>query len=276
MVAVAVELDRETLRRPAAIDPPPANQPISLREQEPRLAQAREKAGLQLAQGDGRVTTKDLAQRSCARAVWSAREHSFDGGWRRAMTDASFVARACQVIGRQHRRQIHERARYRRDWNAAPSRYVPSIEATRAPRRDALDPPLGKRRHLRPGSGTLDDPEQMRSCRSAQYRSRTARADSREVARLETGSAVTDAINSARAPAPLSCLGGAYPSQVRTARDSPPVGHGKGRQGRRGIRRRGWDSNPRGRYEPPKPLSRRLPSASRPPLRASRVRLASF
>ena len=33
------------------------------------------------------------------------------------------------------------------------------------------------------------------------------------------------------------------------------------------MKRRGWDSNPRGRYEPPKPLSRRLPSASRPPLR---------
>ena len=42
------------------------------------------------------------------------------------------------------------------------------------------------------------------------------------------------------------------------------------RPGRGRRQRRGWDSNPRGRCEPPKPLSRRLPSASRPPLRKGR------
>ena len=62
-----------------------------------------------------------------------------------------------------------------------------------------------------------------------------------------------------------------YPTELRARADVAvdPKASGSETPPSRGCHgeRRGWDSNPRGRYEPPKPLSRRLPSASRPPLR---------
>jgi len=61
VVSVAVELDRQSVRRPAAVDAPPTGGAVRFREGKARGTEAGEEAGLEPAEDDVDVAPQDFA-----------------------------------------------------------------------------------------------------------------------------------------------------------------------------------------------------------------------
>ena len=264
--------------------------------------QAREEARFECAERDTSLAAQDPPQVRRARTGRPSRQHGLDGGRRRAVTNAGFVACTRQVVERQRGCEVHEGARDGGDRDPSPHGRVRSIDAARAADRDARDAPLRGRRDLGVRRGSLDDALEMGGSASAQERPLAAGEYGRQVVGLEAGGPVTHAIDAAMnleqpsGTKPLPDFSGrdTGAKQLRVRHDSVRrvgdpcellfhcpalLSHCDSKADSVRIRpllplgmrakRRGWDSNPRERYEPPKPLSRRLPSASRPPLQAA-------
>ena len=167
-----------------------------MRQRQPGCRELLEEAALELAERDVHIAAQDPAQASPRRGRSVSRPSTastVDGCG--AVTNAGLVASAGQVVGLQHRSEVHDCARDGGDGDRSPDHRVARIEATRAARADAVDTALGGSSHLGGRRRALEQPEQVGGRPTAQQRAVAAGPDRREVLRLEARSTVSDAID---------------------------------------------------------------------------------
>jgi hypothetical protein len=196
VVAVAVELDRQALLRPAAVDPPPTGQAVGLWQHEPGVAQPLEKARFERTEGHADVAVQDPPQLRGAGAVRATCQNRLHVGRRRAVAHAGLVAGAREGVGLEHGGEVDERAGDGRDWDAAPDRAIARVVArARSTHEHAGHAPLRGRCNFRRGRWAGQRTEEMGCRPSAQRRSLAAGQDGGEVPRVTTRRPVTDPID---------------------------------------------------------------------------------
>jgi hypothetical protein len=195
VVAVAVDLDGQTLLGPTAVHSPSAGRPVGLRERESRCAQVSEEASLELAQRDANVAVQDPAQFPSTGAGRPPGQNRLDLARRGAMTYAGLMACTCEVVYPEHRGEIDKCAGCCSHRNPAPNGGVLRVDSPAAVRGEALYPSFGRRDHLGWWRRAFEEADEV-ACRApTQERPRPTSPHRREIPGLEARGAVSDTVD---------------------------------------------------------------------------------
>src|SRR4051794_124733 len=137
--AVAVELDRQLVGSPAAVDQATACQAIGFWQWQARFSHQLQELMLELAEREAGLAADQLAQLSRPSGVGAPPERILDVAWSRAVLDVGFMNGPSELTGVNNRGQVDESPSGGRDPDAAPGSHVPEIERARLRRRNATD-----------------------------------------------------------------------------------------------------------------------------------------
>jgi len=129
VVAVAVQLNRQPVLGPAAIDVVAAGLLVRFREREPSLFELGKESALEVAQGDLRIASEDRPQLCGASRGWPPGQGRLRGRGPNAVPHLGLVARASELCRPESRGQVDDGARDGGDGYAAVDGHVLSIEA---------------------------------------------------------------------------------------------------------------------------------------------------
>ena len=227
VVAVAVELDGETMLGPPAVDVAPTRETVRHRERQIMRTEQLQELALESAERDVNVPPENSAQRRRTRARWTTVQDAFDFSGRRPVANAGLVTNARKLALVKRRREVDERSSHGRHRDATPRSAVENA-GFRLSRRDALNSAFGRGRDVRRRCQAPDKTEVVAGCLTAQESSVAASKHSGHVPSVSVWSAVADAIDApeleqqrARCKA-LANLGARYPSveQLPTCNDA--------------------------------------------------------
>jgi len=143
--AVGVELDREAMSGPAAIDVEGAGGAVGLGwERQACFAQALQEVGLQAREGDWDAAVQDEAERRCAGGIVAAGKNCLHLRWLDSMAACRLMAEKRQGIHREGAGALHQGGGDRRAGDGAVGDHVAWIDLSDPVGADASELPLGR------------------------------------------------------------------------------------------------------------------------------------
>jgi hypothetical protein len=195
VISVAIELDGQTLRGPAAVDPPAVDAGVGLGKRKPSVANAGNERVLELAEGHGDFTPENATKLSGARPVMTAGQYSPDLCWGRAVPDAGLMADACQLVLAQYGGEVDESSRDCCHRDPPPGALVPEVRSASAMSHHSRDAALGRSEYLGQWRSALEKPEEMRPGTTGQQGSIPTGLHRSHVMSREAGRSVPDPEN---------------------------------------------------------------------------------
>jgi hypothetical protein len=158
---IAVQLNRESIGRPAAVHSVTAGWAVGFRQRQTPTAQQVEEGGLEPAQRYPDLAVEDPPKSARTRTGWESRQDRLHLRRLGAVENLSFMTSACQDGLREGPGEIDKCSRHGRHRNSTAPRPVFGVVGASSPDPDTRDAPFTWRQDLRPWRVALDQAPHM-------------------------------------------------------------------------------------------------------------------